>query len=611
MTSCDMKTAAALINAFSGLLQPGQDPSPDPSDHECVFEADGDDRVRLVKCSVEGCEKYGRPDDDGTYPELFEEYKNFEEKKDEIFAFCDEFSDYLSKLEKYDPEKHAFSEGSKTEKDSAEAVEMAEQLDDYYYYVSDVYSIVNLYYYSDVEEYGDLYKAAEDFSDDFEKKYYEIEIACYECAYREYLFPESEGWTEEALKEEIEHAEVHSKDELIELVDAVQDVSFRIDQISDAYFSDDICELTAELIEANNALAKHLGYENYYVYAMENEYGRDYTVENIEDFTAFVKKYIPDIMWDYYDKYGYSYGSSDFMDSVVYGSFFTDPAACEAVWSFLKSIEAEQEKGAESYYKSANDPLTKGNLKYSDSDNVYETAYTDYLYGEEIPVLFFSEPYSDVQTFVHEHGHYHAALTDSADQVSYDFNETQSQGAELMYTAFLKDYFEECGEDGYVDVAIELITNDILTVVYSLADDEFERAVYSNNYEGIEDPEGKLSDGVTPDEYDYLYHCIMLGYDVDTSNYYWRNTVSKSPCYYVSYAVSMITSLEIFAEAVNNGYEAGAAAYLALFDAPCSDGYEDRECSDIEYYCEYAGIESPFEEAAYQGIVSALNSIID
>ena len=32
--------------------------------------------------------------------------------------------------------------------------------------------------------------------DEFEKKYYEIEIAAYECAYRNYLFPEEDGWTD-------------------------------------------------------------------------------------------------------------------------------------------------------------------------------------------------------------------------------------------------------------------------------------------------------------------------------------------------------------------------------------------------------------------------------
>ena len=611
LPSCSMKTAKALFGAIADVFGIGNDPKPDPADHECVFKPEGGDRVKLVKCSVEGCGNYGRPDDDGKYTKLFNEYKDFEDRKDEIFTFCDKYLENLSKVDRYDPEKHAYEEGSKLEKESEKAVAMSDKLEEYYHYVSDVYSVVELFYYSDVSEYGELYRAAEDFSDEFEKKYYEIEIAAYECAYRNYLFPEEDGWTEESLEEEIEYAEVHSKDELLKLVDAVQEVSYKIDQIPDTRDSDEVCALYAELVEANNALAHHLGYGDYYDYAMENEYGREYSRGDIEAFTSLVKEHLPSVMWDYYYAYSYSddYSYGSLLYTVLEGSFFDDPDACDAVYSFLKSIEKVQGEDEESYYGSANDALKHGNVVYSDSENAYDTAYTDYLYGLEIPVLYFSEQYSDVQSFIHEHGHYHAALTDSADQVSYDFNEIQSQGAELMYTAHLKDYLAGKDAGAFDSAATEMLAFDLLTVVYSLADDEFERAVYSGNYEGIEDPDGKLSDGVDPDEYDYLYACILRGYDFEYGDNYWRNTVTKSPCYYVSYAVSMVVSLEIFAEAVNKGYDEGAKAYLALFSAPVADEYEEREGSDIEFYCEYAGLCSPFEEEAYGGIVDALNGL--
>ena len=608
MASCNMKTVETLFRAFSGILHPGADPTPDPGDHECVFEADGDDRIRLVKCSVDGCEKYGRPDDDGSFAELIEEYKDFSEKRDEIFDFCDEFSEYLSKVEKYDPAKHAYSKGSKLEKESAEAVGMAEQLDEYYYYVSDVTSAVDLYYYSDVSEYGDLSREAEDFSDEFEKKYYEIELACYDCAYREYLFPESEGWTEEELADEMEYARIHSDEELLKLVDAIQDVTYEIEKLDDdIYSSDETCALYEKLIEANNEFAKHLGYENYYVYAMENEYGRDYSLEDVEAFTKLVKSDLTPLMWSYYMNYSELPDSfeSGFVNSVMYGSFFDDPVACDALYGFLKKVEAAQ-PGGESYYDSANDAFLHGNIVCSDSENVYDAAYTDYLHGKEIPMMFFSDLYSDVQTIVHEHGHYHAALTDSSDQVSYDFNEIQSQGAELLYTAYLKELFDEKGEKGFKDVETEMIAIDLLTVVYSLADDEFERALYSGDFDGIRDPERKLSDGVSPDEYDYLYNCILNGYSFEYGDSYWRNSVTKSPCYYLSYAVSMVVSLEIYAEAKNGGFGDGAAAYLGLFDCPNEDGFEDRDASDIEYFCEYTGLASPFTQGAFNSIKNGL-----
>ena len=156
-----MKSAEALFGAIAAVFNIGNDPKPDPADHECVFKPEGGDRVKLVKCSVEGCGNYGRPDDDGKYTKLFNEYKDFEDRKDEIFTFCDKYLENLSKVDRYDPEKHAYEEGSKLEKESEKAVKMSDKLEEYYHYVSDVYSVVELFYYSDVSEYGELYRAAE------------------------------------------------------------------------------------------------------------------------------------------------------------------------------------------------------------------------------------------------------------------------------------------------------------------------------------------------------------------------------------------------------------------------------------------------------------------
>ena len=224
--------------------------------------------------------------------------------------------------------------------------------------------------------------------------------------------------------------------------------------------------------------------------------------------------------------------------------------------------------------------------------------------------MFFSDNYFNVQTFVHEHGHYHAMLTDSSDNVSYDANETQSQGAELLFAYFLKDYFDEKGYEGYDEVLIEMITFDLLAVTYTLANNEFEIALYTGKADGIEDPEGRLSDGISYDEYDYLYKCILQGYGFEFNDDYWRNTVTKSPCYYVSYSVSMVASIEFFAEAMNNGYESGVRAYLKLFEFSHEDGYEDRDISDIEYMCRSAGIASPFEEDAFINIKKALGNAL-
>ena len=607
LSSCSAKTFIDGVVALLRNAALGNDTS------DCVFEPDGGDYVRLVECSVEGCGKYGRPKGDGKYTELFEEYLDYEDKKKEIFDFCDELLEHLKKAEKYDPEKHAYKEGSKLEEESRKASDMTDRLGEYHDYVSDVYSIVELFYYSDIEKYGDAYLAVEDFYDEFDRRYAEIEVACYECAYREYLFLEADGWTDEKIEDEIEEARQTADDEYSALVDEVQRISFEIDAVESTYFSSEIPGLMEELVEANNALARYLGYDDYFEYAWENEYSRDYTTEQAEEFTRLVKEYLAPVMWDYYDIY-YTQIAFD-RDDPAYraseGSFVRDRIACDALYGFLKSIEKCQNKDDESYYDSANDAFRHGNILLSDSSGAYVAAYTDYLYGEEIPLMYFSKEYFDVQTFVHEHGHYHAALTGSSDSVSYDVNETQSQGAELLFTRFLKDYFDEKGYEGYDAVMTEMITLDLLSVVYTLADNEFEYALYTGDTDGIDDPDGLLADGVSSDEYDYLYDCILKDYGFEYGDSYWRNTVTKNPCYYVSYAVSMVASLEFYAEALNNGYEAGVKAYLKLFEFPLDPEYEDRDVSDVEYMCESAGIASPFEKEAFEEMARALESSLE
>ena len=195
--------------------------------------------------------------------------------------------------------------------------------------------------------------------------------------------------------------------------------------------------------------------------------------------------------------------------------------------------------------------------------------------------------------------------------MSYDVNETQSQGAELLYTLYLRDFLDERGISGYKKAATELIAFDLLSVVYSTANDEFERALYTGAYDGIPDPQGKFADGISADEYDYLYERILSTYEFETGDNYWRNTVTKSPCYYISYAVSMTASLGIFAKAEISGYEKGVEAYLKLFEFPLTEEYENRDVSDVEFMCESAGIGSPFEKGAYALISKALKSVLD
>lgn len=586
-------------NAFPSIF--GKRGTGDTSDHECVFIGEDGDCIRLVKCYVDGCEKYGRPPSLSIYDKLFEKYLDCGDLKDEATDFCEKILAEFKKTDGYgkdaDPEK-----GEELAKDM-------EKLRDYKDFVSDMVSVVFLYYSSDIEKYGDMYRDSLDYSDTFLAKFGDVEVAAYDSEFRDYVFPEDDGWDEETLSREIAHARAIS-DDMTDIIEKIEDVSLRIDSIEDIYSSDEAGKLMSEQIGANNEYARRLGYENYYEYARFNEYGRDYTEEDTELFISFVKEYIAPVMWHYYSLISDQPRRNGAAYSVTDGSFLDDRVACDAIASFLKSVGTAP--GADvSYYDSANTAFIKGNMRSSDSDLTFPTAYTDCLRGVGIPIMFFSGDYTGVNTFIHEHGHYYAELTGSGEDVSFDFNETQSQGAELLYTAYLKDYFEQNGYGSYREVMTELIALDLLSMVYSAATEEFEKIVYTGNTEGVYDPEGKLSDGISDDEYDYLYACVLDGYDFAYGDDYWRVSALKNPCYQISYSISLAVALQIFALAEEDGYEEAASAYLASFTSPLEAGFEDRESSDIEYLCERAGLSSPFKEATYVHLSNFLYDVLD
>ena len=94
------------------------------------------------------------------------------------------------------------------------------------------------------------------------------------------------------------------------------------------------------------------------------------------------------------------------------------------------------------------------------------------------------------------------------------------------------------------------------TVLMSTAVDEFEQTVYAMD-------EATLKNA----DLQQLFVNIMKGYGIaDLFNTdYWRYVAVDSPCYYISYAMSALPSLGIYAKAQKDGFDSAKTAYLKLF----------------------------------------------
>ena len=236
----------------------------------------------------------------------------------------------------------------------------------------------------------------------------------------------------------------------------------------------------------------------------------------------------------------------------------------------------------------------------------YAGAYVTFIRDGQIPIAYFGKGYDSALTVSHEFGHYMNDVYNLSEySQSYDLLETHSQGQEMLFIYFIEDYI---GTKAYELVETYQLLSTLSTIVASVQVDCFERAIYLDYYDGP-NSEVIMADGtITADEYDLLYASIseelgiMKDYRMDE---YWRYGMTiSSPCYYISYAISGINAIQIYAEAQNDSFESAKDCYLKLFT------YTDENPEmTLEEILEYAGLYSFIEEENYLNITKFLSRL--
>ena len=117
-----------------------------------------------------------------------------------------------------------------------------------------------------------------------------------------------------------------------------------------------------------------------------------------------------------------------------------------------------------------------------------------------------------------------------------------------------------------------------------------------------------MEDGkITADEYDTVYAGLSeyLGiaedYRVDE---YWRYVTISSPCYYISYAISGVNALQIYATAAQKGFAVAKESYLKLFTY--TDVNPEMTTEEVLLY---AGLTSYVDEQTFTLIKATLGKI--
>lgn len=458
------------------------------------------------------------------------------------------------------------------------------QFEEAFYHLAEQRTIATIIYYLDTsdEVASERYLGTQDKFLDLNDKH---NVTCREIylnsPYSAELF---EGWSEEDIQSLLDYDPT-----IMELRKEIEELQVEVDNLNDkdSDYNDKSTALYVQIVTKNNQLAALYGYDNYYTYASENVYGRDYKAEDLAAFREYLVEYVvPNYAKVYNDfqnwRYMTEWKQNSFLEFVT-GEF--DESKKNYLVMYLDSLEGTMGD-------SMRDMFENKNCIFSEMGTSHPTAFCTYLYESETPFCLFGSSGQSATTMVHEIGHYYADLTNS-DLRNYDLLETHSQGNEFLFLNYCKDYLNA---DVYKCVLSYQLVNACYVMIMATIIDEFEQEVYA--LESVE--------GMTSADFDAIMTNVCKKYGgaawvsgkLADPYSYWRMVAISNPVYYISYAVSSAAAVEVYVLAEEN-VEAAFAAYTTLVEGvTAEDGFINA--------LKKAGISTPFEEETYEKIAAIL-----
>ena len=339
---------------------------------------------------------------------------------------------------------------------------------------------------------------------------------------------------------------------------------------------DALCDLFVELVAVRNDIAAYYGYDNYADYAYENLYYKAYTPEDSQLIWQATKDYFVPVLTSY----------EAFAPGNVTGLDCSPEAVLSAMNEHLPELSPE-------VYEAFRYMIENELYDIAPSDTKAETGYTVSLYVANEPFIF-NCPYGnwyDYTDMFHEFGHFLNSYYVPSDLVfgapDNDLCELQSQGMEIMFTQWYPEIF---GESNANAVLYDLLCNMMYSVQQGAMYDEFQQRVYAE--------ENLTSDKVL-DIYREVYleygNAPYAGYEYEWA-YVTHNF--EYPFYYISYCVSAIPALELYAM-LQEDVDAAEDIYLTV------------AAMDPEWYyfsdaVEEAGLREVFSEETFAHTAAAV-----
>ena len=461
-----------------------------------------------------------------------------------------------------------------------EEIEEAETaLEELTAFIEDQCSIANVIYCYDITDKtaSDRYLKSEEICNRVADEFMLCARRIYEsdAPNRDYFFID---WTEAELKRLMHYT---SRVAELEQRNAELVVAFR--DLEDPSTSEETVTIYRQFVLNNNEIASIYGYDNYYDYAYAVGYDRDYAPQMVDTMALYARKYLLPACVNALNTFQRVYENLSYVQQLKMSNLIFQNYAAGSV----NYVEEYMRTLPETAQNAMNRMFTEERVVFTDNPNSLEAAFTT-LVGME-PFCFFGPDYQGAGTLIHELGHFYGAVEGNFYAMPLDLAETQSQGNEWLFTAFLKEHVSEEVYECYVDY---MLYEAIAGTLVQLAVDGFEKAVYS--HPDVENMTAEDFEAIMVQVAETYGGIDFFAENITDLQSYWKMVVVESPVYYISYAVSGMAALNIYTIAVED-MERATDIYCSLVEM---DDYEDGFLAIISE----AGLPGPFRKDVYLDI---------
>jgi predicted small secreted protein len=403
-----------------------------------------------------------------------------------------------------------------------------------------------------------------------------------------------EGWTEEERAQAVASARSYT-DELTDLKVASDKLMAEYRSLAyDDTFLQKSAEIYMRAVEQNKRIAQISGYDDYMEYAYELMYNRDYLPSDTAAMRTMVKEYLAPMLPTLLNKLQDAAATLTKADQadvnrilqtdvtglgVVEGLGTTVQSVTDVLDAYFDSVSGDMKQ---TYYDMWNN---NHYILTFNAEKSHVGAFSVYFYKLAYPMFYFGSGYQDLYTVVHEFGHCYAMEKSASMDIPLDLAEVNSQGNEWLFTSFLRD---NVTSKAYTYLVTYRLLSDIASICNCVAVNDFEMYVYSHSDYTAETLDSVMEKVLRDLGIDQIFSQL---YESPTS--YWHYVTIDNPGYYISYAMSLLPSLELYAMSLDN-YDGAAAAYLQL----ATVGKHDTFLGSLRK----AGIGTPFDEQTYRDI---------